>query len=319
MAPLHNTLQTLLEVVNHTLTKHPELIPHTEAMISRILNRPRLHAPPGHYFSPIVNPAELTSIAKTNSCPDNIPGIKLDIKLIEQKWQQLHPYLNQTPFPYEKSQSFNYYFNNPAYGIGDACIYFAMLNAHKPKRVVEIGSGFSSACLIDTANHCLNHLPEIIFIEPFPNLLRALVSIQDLKIAELYEQPVQQTEKTFFRKLQAGDFLFIDSTHVLKTGSDVNFNLFTVLPLLNSGVIIHFHDVFWPFEYPNQWIIEDNRSWNELYALRAFLMHNEDYEILFFNDFFAKNYKHRAVKEFPQFLDNPGGGLWLRKIGQSDV
>jgi len=108
--------------------------------------------------------------------------------------------------------------------------------------------------------------------------------------------------------------LFIDSTHVLKTGSDVCHELFNILPVLKKGVIVHFHDIFWPFEYPDDWILKENRSWNEIYALRAFLMNNSEFEILFFNDFFARNFDDEIKIVRPDMLKNTGGSLYLKKI-----
>jgi hypothetical protein len=77
--------------------------------------------------------------------------------------------------------------------------------------------------------------------------------------------------------------------------------------------VVHFHDVFYPFEYPRLWALERNYSWNEIYALRAFLMGNQDWEIMFFNDYFARVERARVARDAPEVLDNPGGGLWLRR------
>jgi hypothetical protein len=107
--------------------------------------------------------------------------------------------------------------------------------------------------------------------------------------------------------------LFIDSTHVSKAGSDVNHELFEILPRLKPGVLVHFHDVFWPFEYPEAWTFESRRSWNEIYLLRAFLSGNREYEIVFFNDYFRARHGDAAAA-VPKFAQNPGGGLWLRKV-----
>jgi hypothetical protein len=99
----------------------------------------------------------------------------------------------------------------------------------------------------------------------------------------------------------------------VKTGSDVVYELFEILPRLRSGVVVHFHDVFYPFEYPFEWVVVRNYSWNELYALRAFLMGNQDWEIMFFNDYFARIERDRIARDAPEILRNPGGGLWLRR------
>jgi hypothetical protein len=105
--------------------------------------------------------------------------------------------------------------------------------------------------------------------------------------------------------------LFVDSTHVSKTGSDLNCILFDILPSLSSGVIIHFHDVFNNFEYPKEWVF-GGRNWNEDYLIRAFLMNNSNYEILFFNDYMHHKYA-TAFTNLPLTYKNFGGSLWLRK------
>ena len=113
--------------------------------------------------------------------------------------------------------------------------------------------------------------------------------------------------------LEKNDILFIDSTHVSKAGSDVNYILFEILPTLKEGVIIHFHDVFYPFEYPQGWI-EKGFAWNEDYLLRAFLMYNSNFELLFFNTYMEQFHKTWIAKNMPDILKNMGGGLWLRKV-----
>jgi hypothetical protein len=118
-----------------------------------------------------------------------------------------------------------------------------------------------------------------------------------------------------FESLAADDVLFVDSSHVAKIGSDVCFILFEILPRLAPGVVVHFHDVFWPLEYPRSWAVEQLRGWNEIYFLRSFLMYNTSFEIMFFNSYFASRHEGLALQTCPDFMKNPGGGLWLRKTG----
>ena len=127
----------------------------------------------------------------------------------------------------------------------------------------------------------------------------------------VFEKPVQQVPLSIFDALQAGDILFINSTHVLRTGGDVCFELFEILPRLSRGVLVHFHDMFWPFEYPRSWSVDENRSWNELYAVRAFLSYNDAWGIVLFNDYLAKLERPMIEATYPQFLHNSGGALWL--------
>jgi hypothetical protein len=99
---------------------------------------------------------------------------------------------------------------------------------------------------------------------------------------------------------------------VSRLGSDVNHELFEVLPTLQRGVHVHFHDIFFPFEYPLEWS-EEGRAWNEAYLLRAFLEYNDAFEIVLFNDLVGRCFRGLLERDFPLWLRNPGGSLWLRK------
>ena len=126
------------------------------------------------------------------------------------------------------------------------------------------------------------------------------------------------------------DVLFVDSSHVSKYASDVNYLLFNVLPKLKPGVLIHFHDVFKDFEYPREWL-KEGIYWNEQYLLRAFLLNNKDYEIVYFSDFMEREYTEWFQENMPlclephekyqcgslknQFIqDIRGQSIWIRKI-----
>jgi len=132
---------------------------------------------------------------------------------------------------------------------------------------------------------------------------------------EILERKLQDVPLETFDRLQEGDVLFIDSTHVLRTGSDVCMVLLEILPRLARGVLVHLHDMFWPFEYPRAWAVEENRSWNELYAVRAFLTNNQAWRTVIFNDYLAKVERPMIESTFPLFLNNPGGALWLQRCG----
>src|SRR5262249_3816423 len=112
--------------------------------------------------------------------------------------------------------------------------------------------------------------------------------------------------------LGANDILFIDSTHVSKLNSDVNYELFEILPALQSGVYVHLHDILYPFEYPLDWA-EEGRGWNEAYLLRAFLAYNDEFEIVLFNDLVWLRFTDDLRRDFPLWGRNPGGSIWLRK------
>jgi hypothetical protein len=105
----------------------------------------------------------------------------------------------------------------------------------------------------------------------------------------------------------------IDSSHVVKCGSDVNFLLSDVLPSLQPGVWVHFHDIFWPFEYPMDWLLE-GRAWNEAYMVRSFLQYNSRFQIRLFNSFLGARHQDELARLFPLGVKDTGGSLWLQKV-----
>src|SRR5205807_5149072 len=150
------------------------------------------------------------------------------------------------------------------------------------------------------------------FIDPYPQLLQDLLKDSDRQRVAVLGQKVQDADIEVFRKLEASDVLFVDSSHVSKTGSDVNYILFKILPLLQPGVRVHFHDIVYPFEYPQDWVYE-GRSWNEAYLLRAFMQYNRAFEIEFFNSFLIEKHPDIFESALPLCLKRPGSNFWLKK------
>jgi hypothetical protein len=116
-----------------------------------------------------------------------------------------------------------------------------------------------------------------------------------------------------FKKLQSGDILFIDSTHVSKFASDVNYLFFEILPQLESGVIVHLHDIFYPWEYPVDWI-KKGMGWNELYLLRSFLQYNLKWQILFYSSFMERRFKKEYNESWKEEGDFFAGSFWMKKL-----
>ena len=129
----------------------------------------------------------------------------------------------------------------------------------------------------------------------------------------IINQPVQYIPMDLFADLKSGDFLFIDSSHVSKVGSDVNFLILEVLPRLPVGAFVHFHDIFWPFEYPAEWI-GHGTAWNESYLLRAFLMFNTNFEIVLWVPYCAKRWPELIEERMPNYMINIGAAIWIRRV-----
>lgn len=190
-------------------------------------------------------------------------------------------------------------------------VWHCILRILKPSHVIEVGSGWSSAVLMDTNQYYLNNSVQMKFIEPYPERLKSTLKEND-KLS-LIETELQKVSLDEFEILNENDILFVDSTHVSKVGSDVNYLFFEILPRLNRGVYIHFHDIFFPFEYPREWI-ERGQIWNELYLLRAFLQNNQDYEIVYFQNMFEKRHQDLIKKVWPLKFPFYGGSLYIKKI-----
>ncbi|WP_020574384.1 class I SAM-dependent methyltransferase [Actinopolymorpha alba] len=255
--------------------------------------------PPGHYYSPISSPAD---VERALSWPAEAPGV--DLREAEQLelWEKLLPMLDLSRRRYDPG--------NGIYGRADAAVYQAMLRHLRPRRVIEVGSGYSTACLLDTAEEFALDI-EITCIEPAPKrLMRLLGPGDDLKV-RLLRQPVQEIPLAAYTALHDGDVLFIDSTHVVKAGSDVVWLLLRVLPTLNAGVTVHFHDIGWPFEYGEQWL-RQGRDWTEAYALHAFLVANQQWQVSLFSNWLWRTHAD-VVPEWMARAGGVGGALWLRK------
>lgn len=275
-------------------------------------NREELFVPPGHFYSPITDSNEASShLAKVMAAGAPTLGITLDDQLMKANWEKLSIAAEHIPFSDDQNSEHRYYYQNDQFSYGDAYIYYAFLKTLQPNNVVEIGSGYSSALALDACS-MLDLETKLTFIEPYPERLKRLARDDDEKRMTLIEKKVQDVDLSVFEKLQANDILFIDSSHVAKTGSDVCFEIFEILPRLSAGVFILIHDMFYPFEYSRRWAVDEARSWNELYIVRAMLMHSQRYSIEFFNHYFALKFPDIAMTEDTIFMKNCGGSLWLK-------
>lgn len=240
-----------------------------------------------------------------------MPTIDFRLDLQGKLFDELSRFFRDFNFPQQKQDGFRYYSHNEMFGYGSGLILFSMMRHFMPKQIIEIGSGFTSALMLDTNEKWLNRQSKLTFIEPYPDRLFGLLDENDKTLCKIHQQTAQEIPLACFKKLQANDILFIDSSHVSKIGSDVNYIVFEILPALNPGVIIHVHDIYWPFEYPLSWI-ELGRAWNEAYLLRAFLQYNTQFEILLFNNSIEQIQPELLMPVAGQ-VRGLGSSLWLRK------
>jgi hypothetical protein len=269
--------------------------------------------PPGHYYSPVPDMDDIRRQAdRIYDRPDHLVGVDLNEDAQLELFKVLAPLANDVDFNADPGPDQRYYTNNPSYGTGDASIMQAFLRHLRPKRYLEVGSGWTTALALDTNDRWLDNRMRITCIEPYPIDLSKLLRPTD--DVEVIASPVQEVALGRFEELEEGDLLFIDCSHVVKTGSDAHHLITRVLPVVPVGVYIHIHDIFWPFEYPKHWI-EEGRAWSEAYLLHAFLAFNPAFEIVLFNDWLTYTHHDQMADEVPALSPGAGGAIWLRRRG----
>jgi hypothetical protein len=199
-----------------------------------------------------------------------------------------------------------FFLDNDAFQNVDPLVYWAMIRAHRPARIVEIGSGFSTLLAAQAVR--ANGTGRVTAVDPFP---REFVRRNDLDI-ELITRPVEHVDLELFRSLEAHDMLFVDSSHVVRSGGDVNWIVFDILPLLPPGVLVHFHDIHFPFDYPRELIDRRNVYWTEQYLLHACLLRNDADEVLFGTRYAAHHWPDEVAHAFPSAKRLDGASFWLR-------
>lgn len=276
---------------------------------------------PGHYYSPIPDYPLLLADRETlfDRSISELPGIELNTQVQLDQILMFSRHYADFPFTETPENQRRYYLDNEFFSYGDAIALYALVRCWGPKRIVEVGSGFSSALMLDMNDLYFAGQLELTFIEPYPQRLFSLLNEGDRHRCKVLTQPVQQASTEVFEQLRENDILFIDSSHVAKAGSDVVYLVSQILPSLSKGVLIHFHDILWPFQYPQAWFAS-GRAWNEAYLVRAFLQYNQSFEIIYFNSYLETHYTQLLRERLPLTLKTPSApltqgntSLWLRK------
>lgn len=268
--------------------------------------------PDGHFYSPVVDIATAER-ERDRLWPENAPlplGIDFDRPRHERFLAgDFTRYIRDYDYPENQPVDGKpaFYNNNPQYGVLDSRALFVMLRSLRPKKMVEVGSGYSSLLVADVNRRFLDGKLDFTCVEPYPpDFLRERID----GVSRVIEARVQDLGESDFG-LGPGDILFIDSSHVSKLGSDVNHLYFEILPRLAPGVIVHVHDIFFPDDYPLGWV-QEGRFWNEQYVLRALLMDSQRFRVLF-----AGRYVYRHMRpELERALGGPavdGCSLWFER------
>jgi len=254
------------------------------------------------YYQPLINPKK--HLKKSLRDDRIIHGF--DMNEIEQLelLKQFHYNDEIIQFPIEKVREGEFYLNNNMFTAGDADYLYSIIRYKKPKRIIEIGSGFStmiaSRALTMNKEEDPSQICRHICIEPFERFWLEKLDI------ELLREKVENISISTFQELEPNDILFIDSSHIIRPQGDVLYEYLEILPTLKPGVIIHIHDIFTPRDYPNRWVLEEHLFWNEQYILEAFLIFNKRFKIIGSLNFLAHHHWNALADKCPFFASKQG-------------
>ncbi len=259
------------------------------------------HIRPIHYYEPLPDFSSITLEQITRR--RTYPGI--DFRLEDQL-----VLVNELANYRDELEDLKFDFDNVFFSGFDAAIYYSLIRHLKPQRIIEIGGGHSTQIAASALTR--NGAGRLICIEPYPEerLLNANLSV------ELIQKRVEEIDVEFFSTLEANDILFIDSSHTVKFGSDVCYEFLDVLPLLKPNVWIHVHDIFFPHDYPAEWLLKRRLALNEQYLLEAFLSFNEHFSTQLANYWFCLEHLSEAAH---LWSDAPGANhgassFWMKRV-----
>lgn len=280
-----------------------------------------LHVHRVHYYSPLPDTRSLSS----SLFEPRDPPAGLDLREAAQlEWlERLEMRFRDewSRFALEKtSDPCEFSLKNSSFGSVDAEMLYGFLRELTPRQMIEIGSGHSTLLAAQALrrNEAEGKPCHFTAIEPYPDAkLRRALDAGLPGLSKVLPDLVQDVPLATFEALSSGDVLFIDSSHIVRTGSDVNYEFLRILPCLAVGVWVHVHDIFLPDEYPEEWLKESVHFFNEQYLLEAFLSFNSFFQVEWTSHYLARKYPERLQKAFPSFGTERwrgGGSFWMRRV-----
>ncbi|WP_276485270.1 class I SAM-dependent methyltransferase [Paraflavitalea pollutisoli] len=265
-----------------------------------------------HYYQPLINPNKHLSKPLNDDRP--LPGIEWNVREQLNILQSFDYNTELAAIPRNQKDvvGHEYYYNNHSFCPGDGEFLYNMIRHFKPRRIIEIGCGYSTMMAVraekknaaDNVDHACQHT----CIEPYEMPWLEQLDVQVIR------KKVEDVDKEIFTHLEANDILFIDSSHMIRPQGDVLFEFLEVLPILKKGVIVHVHDIFSPRDYPKEWIIDNHCMWNEQYLLEAFLMFNTQFRIIGALNFLKHHHRQAFDAKCPNsgaIGDDEPGSFWM--------
>ncbi|HTY63513.1 MAG TPA: class I SAM-dependent methyltransferase [Acidobacteriota bacterium] len=263
-----------------------------------------------HYYEPQFDYREL----KMPLCRERtLPGI--DWNVAEQiRMLDAFSFAHElAELPQKKAGALDYDLQNVFFGSGDAEYWYQLIRLMKPQRIFEVGSGNSTLIAMKAIRKNREENPGYVCkhlcIEPYERPW-----LEDSG-APVIRRKVEDLGVEFFSELQEKDVLFIDSSHVIRPQGDVLFEYLELLPILKQGVIVHFHDIFSPRDYPESFLVNDVRFWNEQYLLEATLSQNDNWKVIGALNYLHHNY-HEKLKSVAPFVapEREPSSFYIQKI-----
>lgn len=268
-----------------------------------------IHVLPVHFYSPVPDTRRIPE------CAWNISKVGLSIvERIDLSFlDKMRDYQNEFE-EILKGRVNGFSMSNGSFETVDAEVYYGMIRILKPKNIIEIGSGNSTklavAAVLRNKQENGEYQCKIICIEPYPSDF-----LLNERTVELIQKRLEDLDFGLFDRLGENDILFIDSTHNLKIGNDVYFEYVEIIPRVNKGAYIHIHDIFIPHQYPQRWICQSHYFWTEQYLLQAFLLFNEEYEVVLPCNFLHTSKPDILREIFPSYpMDDGPGSFWIRRV-----
>jgi len=276
------------------------------------------HVTPVHFYQPI---PQIQTLPETLwDRPSELVGIDMNdsvqLDLLRDRFPKFRNEYEHFPTG-ATDKRWQFHLNNDRFDGTDAWVAYCMVRHFQPRLIIEVGSGYSSLIMGEALTK--NGNSSLICIEPFPV---DFLSEGFPGLGSLIKRKVEDMELDFFSQLSSGDFLFIDSSHTVKIGGDVNYLFLEVLPRLKPGVIVHVHDILFPFDYRRDWVMDEFRFWTEQYLLQAFLAFNAEFEVLICNSYLGLYYLDNLKSTFPNSpwwadtrigVPRGGGSFWMRR------
>ena len=291
---LDRTALALFKTVPTRAAQHLLFLAQSERDLS---DRWGYHIRPIHYYEPLPDFRSIT--AEQINRRHTYPGIDF-------RWEDQLALLGDLAAYHDELLEIEFDFDNGYFSGFDAAVYYGIIRHLKPERIIEIGGGYSTR--IAAKALAANGKGNLTCIEPYPEQ-----RLNGDKF-DLIQRRVEEIDLDFFSSLTANDILFIDSSHTVKFGSDVCYEFLEILPRIAGGVWIHVHDIFFPHDYPAEWLIDRRLALNEQYLLEAFLSFNNQFQVALANRWLCLDHLDDTARLWPVASNDRSSSLWMRRV-----